>query len=303
MSQNYKSNKSKLDIKSIIFTTTYFILTISLFSYFFYCINKIPPIHYVSKSNLLNNVNLSTSVGNFNKGKIPENSLDPYEDELHTFITSAFKTRNNGFLSGDVHKLYYYYGTSLANGRYSLGYEFKRISYLRDWALERAVIFTSINSLIIINKIIRNEDKIIVDLDEHYTFNYIHNKQVAVNKFTLSIPHILTLYTSNNNSEHYFYIEKDYYSDIFNDDLEQYNFTLSETFLPYTKKINPNYETSNNYKEDDVIRFDKTFFTDHKAIISGFDSNGYPLIDSNSFNISNMPFDLGWRERNIKLSY
>ena len=53
MSQNYKSNKSKLDIKSIIFTTTYFILTISLFSYFFYCINKIPPSHYVSKSRVL----------------------------------------------------------------------------------------------------------------------------------------------------------------------------------------------------------------------------------------------------------
>ena len=55
--------------------------------------------------------------------------------------------------------------------------------------------------------------------------------------------------------------------------------------------------------KNDIIRFDKSLFTDHKAIISGYDSNGYPLIDSNSFNISNMPFDLGWKEKNIKLSY
>lgn len=73
--------------------------------------------------------------------------------------------------------------------------------------------------------------------------------------------------------------------------------------MPYTKRLNPDHEVSNNYKKDDIIRFDKSFFTDHKAIISGFDSNGYPLIDSNLFNISNMPFDLGWKEKNIKISY
>lgn len=173
---------------------------------------------------------------------------------------------------------------------------------MRDWALERAIIFTSINSLVIINKVIKNNNKIIVDLDEHYTFNYIHNKQFAVNKFTLTIPHILTLYTTDDNSNTSFYIDKDYYSDIFNDDLENYIFTLSETLLPYTKKLNPDYEVSNNYKKDDIIKFDKSFFTDHKAIIAGFDSNGYPLIDSNLFNISNMPFDLGWKEKNIKIS-
>ena len=64
-----------------------------------------------------------------------------------------------------------------------------------------------------------------------------------------------------------------------------------------------NIYTSSSFNKDDVIRFDKSLFTDHKAIISGYDSNGYPLIDSNLFNISNMPFDLGWKEKNIKLSY
>lgn len=299
---NDKDNKSKIAIKNIIFKVFYYILVINLFSYFFYCIGKVHPSNYVSKNKLLNSINISTSVGSFDNSNIPEDSIDPYEDELNTFITSAFNTRNDGFLNGKVSRLYDYYGTSSANGQYSLSYEFKRISYLRDWALERAIIFTSINSLVIINNIIRNDNRIIVDLDEHYTFNYIHNKQVATNKFTLTIPHILTLYTTDK-SNNSFYIDKDYYSDIFNDDLDNYIFTLSELTLPYTKTINPNYEVSSNYKEDDIIRFDKSFFTDHKAIISGYDSNGYPLIDSNLFNISNMPFDLGWKEKNIKPSY
>lgn len=303
MVTNDKHNNSKICIKNIMFNIVYCILIISLFAYFFYCIGKVPKSNYVSKSYLLNNINISTSVGNFDNNDITKNSITPYENELNTFITSAFNTRNDGFLSGKVSKLYNYYNTSSSNSEYSLGYEFRRISYLRDWSLERAIIFTSINSLVIINKVIKNNNKIIVDLDEHYTFNYIHNKQFAVNKFTLTIPHILTLYSTDDNSNNYFYIDKDYYSDTFNDDLDDYIFTLSETLLSYTKRLNPDHEVSNNYKKDDIIRFDKSFFTDHKAIISGFDSNGYPLIDSNLFNISNMPFDLGWKEKNIKISY
>lgn len=305
MATNDKHNNSKITLKNIMFNIVYFILIISLFAYFFYCIGKVPKSNYISKSDLLNNINISTSVGNFDNNDVTENSITQYEHDLNTFITAAFNTRNDGFLSGKVSKLYDYYNISSANSKYSLGYEFGRISYLRDWSLERSIIFTSINSLVIINNVIRNNNKIIVDLDEHYTFNYIHNKQFAINKFTLTIPHILTLYTTDNdnNSDNSFYIDKDYYSDIFNDDLENYIFTLSETLLPYTKKLNPDYEVSNNYKKDDIIKFDKSFFTDHKAIIAGFDSNGYPLIDSNLFNITNMPFDLGWKEKNIKLSY
>ena len=303
MVTNDKHNNSKICIKNIMFNIVYCILIISLFAYFFYCIGKVPKSNYVSKSYLLNNINISTSVGNFDNNNITKNSITPYENELNTFITSAFNTRNDGFLCWKVSKLYDYYNTSSSNSEYSLGYEFRRISYLRDWSLERAIIFTSINSLVIINKVIKNNNKIIVDLDEHYTFNYIHNKKFAVNKFTLTIPHILTLYSTDDNSNNSFYIDKDYYSDIFNDDLDDYIFTLSETLLPYTKRLNPDHEVSNNYKKDDIIRFDKSFFTDHKAIISGFDSNGYPLIDSNLFNISNMPFDLGWKEKNIKISY
>lgn len=298
-----KNNKVK--VRNNILMIGYYLLVIGLFAYFFFCIGKIPPSNYISQNNILSSVAASADIDNIeSRNNLYTKTTTPDEEALTKFISSAFNERNNSFLNGNVSRLYNYYGTSEANGKYSLEYEFKRIAYLRDWSIERSIIFTSISSSVIINKINRNDNKIIVNLDEYYNFNYLHNKQVTSNKFSFTIPHIMTIYSYNNeDGEENFIIDKDYYSDIFNDDLNDYDFTLTETSLPYTKRINPNYNVSSSFNKDDVIRFDKSLFTDHKAIISGYDSNGYPLIDSNLFNITNMPFDLGWKEKNIKLSY
>lgn len=298
-----KNNKVK--VRNNILMIGYYLLVIGLFAYFFFCIGKIPPSNYISQNNILSSVAASADIDSIeSRNNLYTKTTPPDEEALTKFISSAFNERNNSFLNGNVSRLYNYYGTSEANGKYSLEYEFKRIAYLRDWSIERSIIFTSISSSVIINKINRNDNKIIVNLDEYYNFNYLHNKQVTSNKFSFTIPHIMTIYSYNNeDGEENFIIDKDYYSDIFNDDLNDYDFTLTETSLPYTKRINPDYNVSSSFNKDDVIRFDKSLFTDHKAIISGYDSNGYPLIDSNLFNITNMPFDLGWKEKNIKLSY
>ena len=297
-----KNNKVK--VRNNILMIGYYLLVIGLFAYFFFCIGKIPPSNYISQNNILSSVAASADIDSIeSRNNLYTKTTTPDEEALTKFISSAFNERNNSFLNGNVSRLYNYYGTSEANGKYSLEYEFKRIAYLRDWSIERSIIFT-ISSSVIINKINRNDNKIIVNLDEYYNFNYLHNKQVTSNKFSFTIPHIMTIYSYNNeDGEENFIIDKDYYSDIFNDDLNDYDFTLTETSLPYTKRINPDYNVSSSFNKDDVIRFDKSLFTDHKAIISGYDSNGYPLIDSNLFNITNMPFDLGWKEKNIKLSY
>ena len=298
-----KNNKVK--VRNNILMIGYYLLVIGLFAYFFFCIGKIPPSNYISQNNILSSVAASADIDSIeSRNNLYTKTTTPDEEALTKFISSAFNERNNSFLNGNVSRLYNYYGTSEANGKYSLEYEFKRIAYLRDWSIERSIIFTSISSSVIINKINRNDNKIIVNLDEYYNFNYLHNKQVTSNKFSFTIPHIMTIYSYNNeDGEENFIIDKDYYSDIFNDDLNDYDFTLTETSLPYTKRINSDYNVSSSFNKDDVIRFDKSLFTDHKAIISGYDSNGYPLIDSNLFNITNMPFDLGWKEKNIKLSY
>lgn len=292
--RNFKNNN---DLKNIMIFSIYFIMVISIFAYFFYCIGHVEQSAYVSNDEY----QYIAAAGNFNSSlPLDIEDFDEFDLKLNEFINNVFSTRNNAFLNGDVTSLYDYYNMDNSNGRYSLDYEFRRISYLRDWSFQRAILFTGASSLVIINEISKKDGKVIVNLDEHYTFNYMHNKSPAVNKFTFSIPHILTIATDDYCN---FKIDKDYYCDVFNDDLDSYVFSLNETSLPYTAEFNANYETSATYFVDDIIRYEKMFYTDHKAVICGYDSNGYPLIDSNTLNISNMPFDLGWRERNIKLSY
>ena len=73
--------------------------------------------------------------------------------------------------------------------------------------------------------------------------------------------------------------------------------------LIHRKKLNDNYDITTAFDTDDVLRYEKLLFTDHKAIITGFDSNNYPLINSSVLDIKNMPFDLGWKQKNIKVCY
>ena len=189
-----KNNKVK--VRNNILMIGYYLLVIGLFAYFFFCIGKIPPSNYISQNNILSSVAASADIDSIeSRNNLYTKTTTPDEEALTKFISSAFNERNNSFLNGNVSRLYNYYGTSEANGKYSLEYEFKRIAYLRDWSIERSIIFTSISSSVIINKINRNDNKIIVNLDEYYNFNYLHNKQVTSNKFSFTIPHIMTIYS------------------------------------------------------------------------------------------------------------
>ncbi|MGM9973113.1 MAG: amidase domain-containing protein [Clostridiaceae bacterium] len=49
----------------------------------------------------------------------------------------------------------------------------------------------------------------------------------------------------------------------------------------------------------DVICYSKGGDIDHFAIVTGFDSNGYPLINSHTTDRYKVPFDLGWGNKNI----
>ena len=272
---------------------THILFILYVFNYFFYCMNKSGHINSLIYNKSLMSFNNDTATVN---AQLYDN--DPYNTIMQNFINNSFSTRNKGFLSGDVKNLYDYYNINSGNGKYSLDYEFKRISYLRDWAIERGIIFTAVNSRITVNSISKNDTSLIVKADEECTFSYIYNDGKAPNEFSLSIPHILTI----NNAYSNFIIEKDYYVDFLNDDLHNYNFTLSEETLPYTKRLNNNYSIDNKLSIDCTLRYEKFPFTDHKAVISNFDSNGYPLITTSILNIKNMPYDLGWSLKNIKLS-
>ncbi len=275
---------NKLNIPNIILTIIYNILVISLFIFFFDCINT-------SDDTLI--LEDSVAVISTTSNNISDTS---YEDIVYNFVNRAFSSRNTGFLNGSVDNLYSYYSTSSLNGRYSLDYEFKRISYLLDWAIHRGLFFTNIKSNIQINNIQKKKDKSIVKLDEHLTFTYMYGTSKTSNSFHLTIPHILTL----SEKDYILSIDKDYYVDFLNNGLKDYSFDLTESKISYTSSINPNFLINSDFKIDDILKYEKFPFTDHTATIINYDSNGYPLITTSTLNIENMPYDLGWDNKNIK---
>lgn len=50
----------------------------------------------------------------------------------------------------------------------------------------------------------------------------------------------------------------------------------------------------------DLVAYDKKNNIDHFAIVTGFDSHGYPLINSHTTDRYHVPWDLGWANSNIK---
>ena len=271
---------NKINIPNIILTIIYNILVIALFIFFFNSINTTKEPLILEDSVVVMNTLSDTT----------------YEDLIYNFVNRAFSNRNKGFLNGSVDNLYSYYNTNSLNGRYSLDYEFKRISYLLDWSIHRGLFFTNIKSNIQITSVQKKKDKSIVKLDEHLTFTYMYGDNKTSNSFHLTIPHILTLSEEN----YILSIDKDYYVDFLNDGLNDYSFNLTESKISYTSSINPNFSVNRNLKIDDSLKYEKFPFTDHTATVINFDSKGYPLITSSTLNIENMPYDLGWDNKNIE---
>ena len=64
----------------------------------------------------------------------------------------------------------------------------------------------------------------------------------------------------------------------------------------------PDYQLGAVQKLDigDLICYAKGSDIDHFAIITGFDSNGYPLVNTHTIDRYHVPWDLGWGDKNIK---
>lgn len=54
-----------------------------------------------------------------------------------------------------------------------------------------------------------------------------------------------------------------------------------------------------NLQIGDLIFYTKGNFPIYSSIITGFDTNGYPLVNSNTVNRQHVPFDLGWSDNDI----
>ena len=217
------------------------------------------------------------------------------ELRANTFITDLFSKRNSSFLTGDVHDLSTFYNLSHTNSTYSFNNELKRIAYLRDWSIERGIIFTSITSNIKITNVKDTSDIITFKVDENCEFNYVYYDNATENTFNVNSIHIVSLAKIDNSFE----VEKDYYLDFLNNTSNSYIYKLNGSHLNFSKSFNKDFVINSDFNIGDILSYKKFNFVDHKGIVSGYDSKNYPLVNSTTFNCTNIPFDLGWKEKNI----
>ncbi|MBD7911252.1 amidase domain-containing protein [Clostridium cibarium] len=385
---------------------------------------------YPRTTSYANSFNTSTD---FKSLKTLSSHTDPVEipdDEeaskasISAFFDEFYSTRNSSFITGNVENLYKYFILNTNLSSYSLHHEFQRIAYLRDWANERNITFTSITSYPNIRYIKGGPDYFNIRIDEEYKFEYVYNDEPNVkNEFGVSLFHTIGLKKADNSYK----ITKDYYLDCFEDGLKKYSFTLKEKEIPLTKQsaYNINFKrddvkapTNKKFKRDacknyankycgvtwasknpdkynkkyfnftgsggnctnyvsqclgdkeggalpndytwyfipksqqgsaawlnadgfknyilysgkgkvikksdfanslkplkdgtfvfknlsigDLVSYDKKNDIDHNAVITGFDSKGYPLINSHTVDRYQVPFDLGWGDKNINFYF
>lgn len=72
--------------------------------------------------------------------------------------------------------------------------------------------------------------------------------------------------------------------------------TFKELAIP---KNNNKYATVHQLELGDLICYAKKNDMDHFAVISSSDSHGYPLVNSHTTDRYHVPWDLGWRNKNI----
>lgn len=283
------------EVKEILLSIFYKFILFSLFLLYLYTIMPTNTSSYTERdiNSLLSLDGESVlDVGTFNTDSYL------YNTDIEKFLSEAFSTRNESFLNGSVENLYNFYNIRCNNGKWSLKYEFKRIAYLRDWAIERSIIFTNIKSFITIKDIKNNGTKITIKALEDCNFSYIYTNSPLDNTFKVQLVHTLTINTINDR----LIIDKDYFLDFFGKELSDYSFSLNETKIPYSKSINKNFSINDTLKTNTILNYNKFAFTDHKAVVSGYDHKGYPLVDCRELKTFGIPFDFGWDEENIRIA-
>ena len=149
--------------------------------------------------------------------------------DILNFMQNVFNIRNLAILNGNVEKLYKFYDTNETFGQYSLKHEFKRIAFLRNLTKNKGLNFKSIESTPTIKDIKIKNGLYNLTLSEKYKFTYFYNNSPKnIKTFSIELIHTLELRDSGNS----FIITKDYYEDYFKNGLEEYDFNLTEKYIP-----------------------------------------------------------------------
>lgn len=206
----------------------------------------------------------------------------PSFQHIETYIEDHFNSRNQSIFNGNISSIASKYNTSVEDGRYALDHEVRRIKYLRDWASQRGITFTSINSNVVFKNMNISCNGSNFRVDEEWIFKYIYDSDETPteNIFGINLFHMIDLINTKNG----LIINKDWYLDCFEDALKSYDGNYSELLLPSpTKQI---FDFSNINYENVVINSTDTY-NRLKAIEYADKFSGVPSLSQNTDKYNN----------------
>lgn len=195
---------------------------------------------------------------------ITEPEQNTESPDYKSIIENIYSERSKTFISGDLSSLSQYFDTSQKYGRWSLEHEVMRVKYLRDWAYQREIKFTNVESTVRLKKVYPSKETIKLALDETYKFDYLYEEDAepTTNSFGVGIRHTVTLKKKNNN----WLIYSDWYTDCFEDALKSYNGEINNISTPQGEKYKlgkctryPKEDYPGRYKRIKAVQYADTY--------------------------------------------
>ncbi|WP_027623528.1 amidase domain-containing protein [Clostridium lundense] len=156
--------------------------------------------------------------------------FSPNKEEFKEEIEKIYGDRCKVLLNGDLNSLPQYFDTSQKYGKWALEHEVQRVKYLKQWAYQRGIVFTNINSSVILNKAYNTKKNgVRLLLKEIYKFDYMYkeDKTPIINSFGVGIRHTVDLVKKDDN----WVIYTDWYTDCFEDGLKAYTRDIKQIDL------------------------------------------------------------------------
>jgi len=178
-----------------------------------------------------------------------ENDEKLTDSQIKDEFERIYNVRSACLVSGDCTPLKEIFDTSRKQGKWALEHEVRRVKYLSNWANERDITFSNIQSFVRIKKVYPQGKIIKVALQESYKFDYTYSddEKNIINSFGVGIRHTASLIKKNDK----WLIYNDWYTDCFEDAMQAYDGEIPdnpEVSLHTNNENNLPVETSLNFK-------------------------------------------------------
>lgn len=164
-------------------------------------------------------LSIAYNITAFSEGSIDESYIFPIVEEI-------MKTKNKAFVEQDENAVKALYDMSRTSGKWACEHEIKRLKYLKNWSEKQGVVFTNIDSNLVVRWTrMKDNGNMVVNMlaSTSYTYTY-EDRPGDVNLMRIGTYHLVELVQRDGEWR----IVREWYTDPFADSLELDNLKMEQ---------------------------------------------------------------------------